>query len=224
MRTTVVSALGVLTAIALLSFFYSGGAGTVTSSSQPQPASAAPSAGAPAKLETATFGAGCFWCTEAVFQQLKGVHRVVSGYIGGHVPNPTYEQVCTGQTGHAEGIEIHFDPAVISYRELLEAFWLTHDPTTLNRQGADVGTQYRSAVFFHSPEQQQAAENLKQQLNDSNAFGKPVVTEITAASKFYSAEQYHQNYFNDNQRQPYCARIIRPKVDKVREVFKEKVQ
>ncbi len=176
------------------------------------------------KLETATFGAGCFWCTEAVFQQLKGVHRVVSGYIGGSVPNPTYEQVCTGQTGHAEGIEIHFDPAVITYRELLEAFWLTHDPTTLNRQGADVGTQYRSAVFYHSPEQQKEAESLKQQLNDSNAFGKPVVTEITAASKFYSAEQYHQNYFNDNQRQPYCARIIRPKVDKVREVFKEKVQ
>jgi peptide-methionine (S)-S-oxide reductase len=176
------------------------------------------------QLETATFCAGCFWCTEAVFQQLKGVHRVASGYIGGSVPNPTYEQVCTGQTGHAEGIEIHFDPAVISYRELLEAFWLTHDPTTLNRQGADVGTQYRSAVFYHSPEQQQTAESLKKQLNDSNAFGKPVVTEITAASKFYVAEQYHQNYFNDNPRQMYCSRVIRPKVDKIREVFKEKVQ
>jgi peptide-methionine (S)-S-oxide reductase len=179
---------------------------------------------APANRELATFGTGCFWCTEAVFQQLKGVEKVVSGYTGGKLPNPTYEDICTGLTGHAEVIQITFDPAVITFSELLEAFWYSHDPTTLNRQGNDVGTQYRSAVFYHNDVQRREAEHYKKQLDDSAAYSSPIVTEITAATTFYPAEQYHQNYYNDNPRQGYCSYIIRPKLEKFREAFAEKLK
>ncbi|MDA7980967.1 MAG: peptide-methionine (S)-S-oxide reductase MsrA [Pirellulales bacterium] len=176
------------------------------------------------KLETATFGTGCFWCTEAVFQQLKGVHSVVSGYTGGHVENPTYKQICTGTTGHAEVVQIQFDPRVIAFKDLLEVFWKTHDPTTLNRQGADVGPQYRSAVFFHSEEQKKLAERYKQELDSSGAFEQPIVTEITESSTFYPAEDYHQNYFNLNGSQPYCSFVIRPKLEKFEQAFSDKLK
>jgi peptide-methionine (S)-S-oxide reductase len=176
------------------------------------------------KMETATFANGCFWCTEAVFQQLKGVDSVASGYMGGAVENPTYKQVCTGETGHAECLQIVYDPSVISFDELLEVFWKTHDPTTLNRQGNDSGTQYRSGVFYHSEEQKKLAEKYKKEINESGAYSKPIVTEITAASKFYKAEDYHQNYFNENGEQPYCHYVIQPKVDKFRKIFKDKLK
>jgi peptide-methionine (S)-S-oxide reductase len=175
-------------------------------------------------LEKATFGNGCFWCTEAVFEELTGVEAAVSGYSGGRVPNPSYEQVCTGQTGHAEVIQITYDPAKITYPELLEVFWKTHDPTTLNRQGPDVGTQYRSAVFYHSDEQRQQAEQFKEKLDESGEFNAPIVTEITKFEKFYPAEDYHQQYYELNGRQPYCRMVVRPKVVKVRKAFKEKLK
>lgn len=176
------------------------------------------------KLETATFASGCFWCTEAFFQRLKGVESVQSGYIGGTTKNPTYEQVCSGKTGHAEAIQIKFDPATIAYEELLEVFWRTHDPTTLNRQGADSGTQYRSGVFYHDEEQKKLAEHYKQKLDDAKAFDAPIVTEITKASEFYPAEDYHQKYFNLNPRQGYCQIVIAPKIEKFKKVFKEKLK
>jgi peptide-methionine (S)-S-oxide reductase len=172
----------------------------------------------------ATFGGGCFWCTEAVFQQLDGVEKVVSGYSGGHVEDPTYEEVCDGDTGHAEVIQITYDPAKISFAELLEVHWKTHDPTTVNRQGNDYGPQYRSAVFYHDDEQRKEAEHYKEKLAESGAFSAPVVTEITAFTNFYPAEKYHQNYFMDNPNQGYCAAIIRPKVEKFREAFAEKLK
>ncbi|WKN33984.1 peptide-methionine (S)-S-oxide reductase MsrA [Porifericola rhodea] len=175
-------------------------------------------------MEIATFGNGCFWCTEAIFQNLNGVEEVTSGYSGGHVDNPTYKQVCTGTTGHAEVIHIKYDPAVISYDELLEVFWKTHDPTTPNRQGNDVGPQYRSAVFYHNEEQKEKAEKYKQELNAAGAYDAPIVTEITAFEKFYPAEDYHQNYFNLNGSQPYCSFVIRPKVEKFEQVFKDKLK
>lgn len=178
----------------------------------------------PAKLEKATFGGGCFWCSEAVFQQLKGVHAVVSGYSGGIVEKPTYEQVCTGQTGHAEVIQVSYDPSAITYPELLEVFWQTHDPTTLNQQGNDIGTQYRSVVFYHTPEQKQQAEHYKQKLDQEHAFRRPIVTEITAFSEFYPAEDYHQNYYNQHKGQGYCTAVIRPKVSKVKKVFHDKLK
>ena len=171
------------------------------------------------KLETATFGSGCFWCTEAAFQRLKGVKNVASGYSGGKVDNPTYEQVCTGQTGHAEVIQVTFDPAVIPFTDLLRVFWQTHDPTTLNRQGHDSGTQYRSAVFYHSDEQREQAEKYKKQLDSAKTFSGPIVTEITKFEKFYPAEKYHQDYFNQNPSQQYCAYVIRPKVEKFQKEF-----
>ena len=174
--------------------------------------------------EKATFGGGCYWCTEAVFQRLKGVDGIVSGFMGGQVEDPSYEAVCSGTTGHAECIQFNYDPSVIAFKDLLEVFWKTHDPTTLNRQGADVGTQYRSVVFFHSDEQKEIAEKYKQKLNDENAFGKPVVTEISEASKFYAALAKHQNYYNDNPGQGYCSFVIRPKVDKVEKVFADKLK
>ena len=177
-----------------------------------------------AKLQKATFGTGCFWCTEAVFQQLKGVNSVVSGYSGGQVKKPTYEQVCKGKTGHAEVVHITYDPEVVSYAELLEVFWQAHDPTTLNRQGDDEGPQYRSAIFYHNDEQKRLAEQYKQKLNESGAFDAPIVTEIVAFREFYPAEKYHQNYFVDNPRQPYCSLIIRPKVEKFKKVFKDKLK
>ena len=175
-------------------------------------------------MEQATFGAGCFWCVEAVFQNLKGVEKVVSGYAGGRNRNPTYKEVCSGLTGHAEVIDISFDPAIITYKELLEIFWKTHDSTTLNRQGADAGTQYRSVIYYHSDEQKQLAEEYKKKLNDGHAFPDPVVTEITAAPEFFAAENYHQNYFNLHGHEPYCQFVARPKVDKVKALFGEKLK
>lgn len=176
------------------------------------------------KLQKATFGMGCFWCSEAIFQRLKGVSNVRSGYEGGNVPNPTYEEVCSGATNHAEVIEMEYDPLKISYEELLEIFWKTHDPTTLNRQGADVGTQYRSVIFYHNEEQKQLAEKYKALLNKENAFGKPVVTTIEKAQPFYVAENYHQDYFNRNGEQPYCRLVILPKVEKLEKLFKAKLK
>jgi peptide-methionine (S)-S-oxide reductase len=175
-------------------------------------------------MEIATFGNGCFWCTEAVFQQLKGVEKVESGYAGGHVENPTYEQVCSATTGHAEVLQITFDPAVISYEELLRVFWETHDPTTLNRQGNDVGPQYRSIIFYHSEEQKQLAEKYKLVLDESGAFDDPIVTTIEPLTNYYPAEKYHQDYFLRNGSQPYCAFVVRPKVEKFRKVFKDKLK
>lgn len=176
------------------------------------------------KIETATFGAGCFWCVEAVFQRLKGVEAVRSGYMGGRTLNPTYKEICTGLTGHAEVVQVDFDPSVISFAELLEVFWSTHDPTTLNRQGHDVGSQYRSAVFYHNEAQQVAAEQYKKELNNAKAFPNPIVTEIVAAKKMYIAEDYHQNYYNENPNQGYCRAIIPAKLEKLKKVFGDKLK
>jgi len=176
------------------------------------------------KLDTATFGTGCFWCTEAIFQQLEGVEKVTSGYSGGSVPNPTYEQVCSKTTGHAECLNIMYDPKKISFDELLEVFWQTHDPTTLNRQGADVGTQYRSVVFYHNEEQRAKTAKYKAELDKSGAFDKPIVTSLEPFTVFYAAEEEHQNYYNNNGSQGYCQFVIRPKVEKFEKVFKSKLK
>lgn len=177
------------------------------------------------KTDTATFATGCFWCTEAVFEELNGVLRVVSGYSGGHTKNPTYKEVCTGETGHAECVQIIYEPAKISYDDLLEVFFEVHDPTSLNRQGADVGTQYRSAIFYHDNEQKEKAEYYKKQLNDSGAYDKPIVTEIAPFTTFYPAEDYHQEYYENNKNtNPYCSIVIRPKLDKFRKVFAGKLK
>jgi len=176
------------------------------------------------RVDTATFGAGCYWCTEAQFQQLKGVEKVVSGFSGGHVNNPSYREVCTGTTGHAEVCNIYYDPAVISYDELLAAFWTCHDPTQLNRQGNDEGTQYRSVIFYHNAEQEHKAREYKMKLNEEKAWDKPVVTEISPFVAFYKAEDYHQNYYNENGQEPYCHYVIGPKVDKFKSVFKGKLK
>jgi peptide-methionine (S)-S-oxide reductase len=189
---------------------------TPSSQKQPRPE--------PEGLQKATFGGGCFWCTEAVFLELKGVHSVASGYSGGSVKNPTYEQVCTGATGHAEVIQINYDPKQVNYKDLLEVFWRTHDPTTLNRQGNDVGTQYRSVVFYHNDEQKALAEEYRKKLNASGVFDKPIVTEIAPFTEFYRAEAYHQNYYANNPRQGYCVAIIGPKLEKFRKVFKDKLK
>ncbi len=175
-------------------------------------------------LEVATVAGGCFWCTEALFLELKGVKKVVSGYIGGTTKNPTYEEVCSGYSGHAEAIEITFDPNEISYEDILEVFFATHDPTTLNRQGADVGTQYRSEIFYHNDNQMKAAENFIKLLTDQNIFGKKVVTKTSAATVFYPAEDYHQNYYNRNKNQGYCMAVISPKLDKLRKNYKSKLK
>ncbi len=175
-------------------------------------------------LETATLAGGCFWCLEAVYDQVIGVHDVVSGYTGGHVPNPTYRQVCAGDTGHAEAVQLRFDPAVISFRELLDIFFSIHDPTTLNRQGADVGTQYRSAIFYHSDEQRQIAEQVVRELTEAGVFRNPIVTELAPATTFYPAEDYHQEYFAHNPYQPYCQFVVAPKVAKFHKLFREKVK
>ena len=174
--------------------------------------------------DTATFGTGCFWCTEAIFQELEGVIKVTSGYSGGTVANPTYEQVCSKTTGHAECLNIIYDPSKISFDELLEVFWKTHDPTTLNRQGADVGTQYRSVVFYHNPEQKATTEKYKAELDKSGAFENPIVTTLEPFTIFYPAESYHQNYYNNNTGQGYCQFVIRPKVEKFEKVFKGKLK
>jgi peptide-methionine (S)-S-oxide reductase len=172
----------------------------------------------------ATFGAGCFWCVEAVFQRLEGVVSVESGYAGGSVDNPTYEQVCSGRTGHAEVCHVRYDPQQVTYEDLLEVFFKTHDPTTLNRQGNDVGTQYRSVIFYHDKEQKRLAIECKKALDEAGIWPNPIVTEIVTAAKFYPAEKYHQNYFNLNGRQPYCRLIIQPKIEKLKKVFADKLK
>lgn len=177
----------------------------------------------PTNMEIATFANGCFWCTEAIFEELKGVASAVSGYTGGQTKNPTYKEVCEGTTGHAECIQITFDPNIISYDELLEVFWKTHDPTTLNRQGNDIGTQYRSAVFYHNEIQKQKATQYKNELNESGAWSSPIVTEISPFTVFYPAENYHQQYFEVNgNANPYCQFVIQPKLEKFRKVFADK--
>lgn len=178
----------------------------------------------PEGLELITLGAGCFWCTEAVFQRLKGVEKVLSGYSGGFVVEPSYREVCNATTGHAEVIEVYFDPKVITLTEILEVFWMTHDPTTLNRQGADVGPQYRSAIFFNSPTQAEIATELKKELNAQKVFNSPIVTEITTFSNFYAAEIDHQDYYNQNGAQPYCQFVVKPKVDKLKKFFSDRLK
>ena len=176
------------------------------------------------KLEVATFAGGCFWCTEAVFLEIAGVKTVLPGYIGGKTENPTYEEISTGRTGHAEAIEIVFDPKVVSFGELLEIFFATHDPTTLNRQGADVGTQYRSEVFYHNETQKQITEDYISLMNLENTFGKPLVTAVSKAPKFYVAEDYHKNYYSRNTSQSYCSYVITPKINKLKEKFADKLK
>lgn len=175
-------------------------------------------------IQRATFGGGCFWCTEAIFQTIKGVQSVTSGYTGGQTDNPTYAQICDGNTGHAEVIEITYDTDEVSFDELLLIFFKTHDATTLNRQGNDVGTQYRSAIFYHNDEQKQQAEAMIKRLTDEQVFDAPIVTEVTPVSEFYKAEDYHQNYFNNNTMKPYCAFVIQPKLNKFAKHFSEKIK
>jgi peptide-methionine (S)-S-oxide reductase len=175
-------------------------------------------------LQQATLGGGCFWCLEAVYVELRGVTKVVSGYAGGHVPNPSYQRVCSGSTGHAEVVQVTFDPAVVSYRELLEIFFTIHDPTTLNRQGADVGTQYRSAIFYHDEEQKRAAEEVIKEITAARIWPKPIVTQVAPLDVFYPAENYHQDYYANNPRQPYCQMVVAPKVAKFRKQYFEKLR
>ncbi len=175
-------------------------------------------------MEVATFAGGCFWCTEAVFLEIKGVEKVVSGYIGGKTKNPTYKDICTGETGHAEAIQITFNPNEVAYEDLLEVFFGTHDPTTLNRQGADVGTQYRSEIFYHSEAQKTKAENYIQLLEKEKLYDKKIVTKVSSASVFYPAEDYHQNYYNQNSSQGYCQMVIAPKLEKLRKYYKSKLK
>jgi peptide-methionine (S)-S-oxide reductase len=174
--------------------------------------------------ETATLAGGCFWCLEAVFQELRGVHAVRSGYAGGRVANPTYEQVCSGRTGHAEAVQVEFDPQSISYRQLLDVFFTIHDPTTRDRQGADVGTQYRSAIFYSTPEQHRIVEETIRELNAAHLWDDPIVTEVSALEQFYPAEEYHRDYFRRNPSQPYCQLVVAPKVAKARSKFIDKLQ
>lgn len=174
--------------------------------------------------DTATLGGGCFWCTEAQFQLLDGVISVASGYCGGNIKNPSYKEVCTGRTGHAEVVQVVYDTLKLSYAEILEAFWASHDPTQLNRQGNDVGTQYRSVIFYHNDEQRATAQELKKKLDESGAYNSPVVTEIAPVTTFYKAEDYHQNYFNANGDQPYCQFVVAPKIEKFKKVFSDKLK
>jgi peptide-methionine (S)-S-oxide reductase len=178
----------------------------------------------PAGKEIATLAGGCFWCLEAVYDGMRGVDSVESGYMGGHTPNPTYEQVCAGDSGHAEVVRITFDPAVVSFQELLEVFFVIHDPTALNRQGNDVGTQYRSAIFYHTPQQKAAAAAVIARLNEAGLWRDPIVTEVTPASNFYVAERYHQEYYARNPQQPYCQAVVAPKVAKFRKQFLDKLK
>lgn len=175
-------------------------------------------------LALATFGGGCFWCLEAVFEQVRGVEKVVSGYTGGNTPQPNYKEVCGGRTGHAEVVQLTYDPAVVSYRDLLQVFFSIHDPTTLNRQGADVGTQYRSAIFYHDAEQERTAREMIEELNKAGLFGKPIVTEIVPLTTFYAAEDYHQGYFRTNPGQGYCVAVVAPKVAKFRKQHLERLK
>lgn len=175
-------------------------------------------------LTLATFGNGCFWCTEAIFQRLKGVEKVIPGYTGGEVKNPTYKEVCNGTTGHAEAIQITYDPQIISFRELLDVFFYTHDPTTLNRQGADIGTQYRSAIFYHNENQRKDAENIIKQLETENVYDDKIVTEVTKFDVYYLAENYHKDYYNNNKNQGYCRAVINPKLDKFVKKYHSKIK
>ena len=178
----------------------------------------------PTGFDVILLGGGCFWCTEAVFQRLEGVSKVISGYAGGLIEKPTYRQICTGTTGHAEVIQVIFDPKMIALEALLEVFWATHDPTTLNRQGADVGPQYRSSIFYLNDTQKEIAEKMKSELNQAEIFDAPIVTEITAFNNFYPAEEYHQDYYNQNGMQPYCQFVVRPKVEKLKKHFADKLR
>lgn len=175
-------------------------------------------------LEIATFGAGCFWCTEAIFQQLKGVEKVQSGFSGGHIEKPSYKQVVEGTTGHAEVVQLQFDPTIITFEELVQVFFTTHDPTTLNRQGADVGSQYRSVIFYHTPSQREIAEKVREEIENEMVFDSPIVTELTEFANFYSAEDYHSNYFELNGNQPYCQFVIRPKIQKFKKQYLDKLK
>jgi peptide-methionine (S)-S-oxide reductase len=175
-------------------------------------------------MEVATFAGGCFWCTEAVFLELKGVESIVSGYIGGATLNPTYKEICNGDTGHAEAVQIVFDPNVIGFGDLLEIFFATHDPTTLNRQGNDIGTQYRSEIFYHNEEQKKMAESYIALMTKENTFDGPIVTKVSLASKFYEAEKYHQDYYSQNKTQGYCSFVITPKIEKLKKVYKDKLK
>jgi peptide-methionine (S)-S-oxide reductase len=174
--------------------------------------------------KTATFGSGCFWCTEAIFQQVEGVGKVVSGYSGGRAEKPTYEQVCSGETGHAEVCQITYDPSRVSFEQLLEVFWKTHDPTTRNRQGNDVGTQYRSVIFYHDDEQKRLAEAFRAKLDAAHIWDRPIVTEVVPFTRFWPAEDYHQDYYTRNPKQSYCAFVITPKIEKFRKVFGERLK
>lgn len=176
------------------------------------------------KLDTATFGAGCFWCVEAIFQNLEGVYSVQAGYSGGHIDNPTYKQVCDGNTGHVEVAQITYDPRVITFEDLLDVFWKTHDPTTLNKQGHDVGEQYRSVVFYHNEAQKSVAEKSKKAMDESGYFDSPIVTAIEPLTNYYKAEDYHQDYFKYNPNQPYCVAVVKPKVEKFKKEFKHKLK
>lgn len=176
------------------------------------------------QLETATLAGGCFWCTEAIYKELKGVESVTPGYSGGHVKNPTYEEVCTGNTGHAESVQITFDPSQVSFEQILKVFFETHDPTSLNRQGDDVGTQYRSAIFYHSDAQKVTAERIIRKLEEEKVYNRPIVTEVTQFSAFYPAEDYHKNYFANHPNQPYCRLVIAPKVEKFEKAFKDELK
>ncbi len=173
------------------------------------------------KVEIATLGGGCFWCMEAIYKRVKGVIKVTSGYSGGHVANPTYEQVSTGTTGHAEALQIEFDPSVISYREILDIFWQIHDPTQLNRQGNDIGSQYRSVIFYHDKQQKEMARNAIAELEKDKIFDKPIVTQVVAFKQFYPAEAYHKNYYDRNSKEPYCQLVITPKLQKFKKHFSE---
>ncbi|MEZ4786795.1 MAG: peptide-methionine (S)-S-oxide reductase MsrA [Flavobacterium haoranii] len=174
--------------------------------------------------EIATFAGGCFWCTEAIFQEIKGVEKVTSGYIGGKTKNPTYREVCSGETGHAEAIQITFDPTQVAYEDLLEVFFGTHDPTTLNRQGADVGTQYRSEIFYYSEAQKTKAENYIKFIENEQLYSKPIVTKVSPATEFYAAEDYHQDYYSQNSQQGYCQMVIAPKLEKLRKYYQSKLK
>jgi methionine-S-sulfoxide reductase len=214
MKSTLAAVLAIVVSTACLTSCNNSTSTTTAAMNQPtSPAATDPN------VETITFGSGCFWCTEAVFQNVRGVKSAVSGYSGGHTADPTYEQICTGTTGHAEVVQVTYDPREVAFEDLVQVFWRTHDPTTLNRQGNDVGTQYRSAIFFHNDRQREIAEQYKKQLDDSYAFGAPIVTEIKPFEKFYPAEKYHQRYYELNPNQGYCAAIIRPKVEKFKKEF-----
>ncbi len=215
------AAAGVLVLVVAVLGAWAGGLFTPNPAFPGPPDAAGP---LPEGLQRATFGSGCFWCAEAVFQQLRGVQSVVPGYSGGTLENPTYEDVCTGTTGHAEVVQVTYDPQIISYAELLEAFWQSHDPTTRNRQGLDVGTQYRSVIFYHDDEQRRLAEQYRARLEEARVFAAPIVTEIVPFRAFYPAEKYHLNYYASHPRQGYCVAVIGPKVEKIRKVFKDRLK